>query len=782
MPRPAPNGRPRPQQTGKRRPRRTGWRRLVPTWRFTLFTSLGLAVLGVGLFALGLALVQVPDAHAQATRQSNTWLYSDGSLLTRTGETNRQSVPLDRISEAARNAAMAAEDRNFYHEGAVNPKGMFRAAVNTVTGGSTQGGSTITQQYVKNAYLNQKQTISRKVKELFIAVKVDATESKDDVLAAYLNTSYYGRGAYGIQAAAQAYFGVDADKLNAAQGAYLAALLNAPSAYDVATATENGKKRATERWNYVLDAMVQEKWLSAQDRAAITFPEVQAPRSAPGLSGQAGYLVNAATEYLTSHNVVTDAQLAQGGYTVKLSIDPKKQQALQDSVQQQLTDKLKPDTRKADAAAQAGAVSVDPKTGAVVALYGGTDATKHWVDNATRQDYQAGSTFKAIALAAALENRATTQSGRTITPDTVYDGTSRRPVVGGKGAPYAAPNEGDRSYGQVTLQQATDWSVNSVFTQLAQDTGLEKVRETAVALGLPADTPELTALPSIPLGTATPSVLDMAGVYATLDNGGKQISPWLVQSLEHGGEGIGLPEHKTNQAVSERTAQRVTSMLQGVVSDPGGTGWRAKDLGRPTAGKTGTTDDHRSVWFAGYTPELVTVVGLFGQDPTTGKQVSLSGTAGVAGAAGGQFPAQIWTAYMKSALAGQPVSSFPDPAADDSGAALYGPGGSGGRTPSSTPSSTPSGTRSTPSDTPSTPSVPSDPSSATSRRPDPTPTQGTSPTSSPTSTPTPRPTPTPTPKPTPTPTPKPTPSGEAVEADGAGAAAGARSGTGGGQG
>ncbi|MFJ8044828.1 transglycosylase domain-containing protein [Kitasatospora sp. NPDC096147] len=776
MPRPTPNGRlPRPQQTGKRRPRRTGWRRLVPTWRFALFSTLGCAVLGIGLFALGLALVQVPDAHAQATRQSNTWLYSDGSLLTRTGETNRQSVPLDRISEAARHAAMAAEDRNFYQEGAVNVKGMVRAAVNTATGGSTQGGSTITQQYVKNAYLNQKQTVSRKVKELFIAIKVDATETKDDVLAAYLNTSYYGRGAYGIQAAAQAYFGIDAKDLNPAQGAYLAVLLNAPSAYDVSTATENGKQRATDRWAYVMDAMVQEKWLSAEDRAAAAFPEVQAPKSSPGLSGQAGYLVNAATEYLTTNNVVTDAQLAQGGYTIKLSIDPKKQQALQDSVQQQLTDKLKPDTRKVDAATQAGAVSVDPKTGAVVALHGGADATKHWVDNATRQDYQAGSTFKAIALAAALESGATTQSGRTITPDTVYDGTSRRPVVGGKGTPYAPPNEGDRSYGQITLQQATDWSVNSAFAQLAQDTGLAKVRDTAIALGLPSGTPGLTADASVPLGVATPSVLDMAGVYATLDNGGRQITPWLVQSLERGGEGIGLPEHKTTQAVSERTAQRVTTMLQGVVSNPGGTGYRAKELGRPTAGKTGTTDGHRSVWFAGYTPELVTVVALFGQDPANGKQVSLSGTAGLAGAAGGQFPAQIWTAYMKSALAGQPVSSFGGSSAsdDDSSSAASSPStasspsasnGSSTRTP--TPSDAPGGgNRPTPSDTPSTPSGGA--SSATSQRPDPTPSR-TPPT--PTPTPTPSAKPTPTPKPTPTQSqtsaPKPTPTGGAVEETG----------------
>jgi membrane peptidoglycan carboxypeptidase len=722
--------------------RRTGWRRLIPTWRLTLVGSLACAVLGTGLFALGLVLVKVPDAHALATAQSNTWLYQDGTLLARTGQTNRQNVGLDKISQDAQHAALAAEDRDFYHEGAVNLKGLTRAALTTATGGSTQGGSTITQQYVKNTYLNQKQTVTRKVKELFIALKVDATETKDEVLTGYLNTSYYGRGAYGIQAAAQAYYGIDATQLNPAQGAYLAALLNAPSAYDVSTATPTGKQNATNRWNYVLDAMVQENWLSAADRAAITFPEVKEPKSSPGLAGQAGYLVTAATEYLTAHNVLTDAQLAQGGYTIKLTVDPKRQQDLDAAVRGQLVDRLKPDSRPVDAAAQAGAVSLDPKTGAVVALYGGQDATEHWIDNATRQDYQAGSTFKAIALAAALETGAETQAGRTVTPQTVYDGRSNRPVVGGRGTPYAPPNEGNKSYGQITLQQATDWSVNSAFAQLAQDTGLEKVRETAVALGLPADTPGLEAVASIALGSSTPSVLDMAGVYATLDNGGKQITPWLVKSLEYEGENVVLPAPKTTQAISEETARTVTSMLQGVVSDPGGTGYRAAELDRPAAGKTGTTDDAKSVWFAGYTPELVTTVALFGQDPVSGKQVSLDGTGGAPGAAGGNFPARIWTAYMAAALDGRPVTDFPEPRGRWSAGT------------SSTPSSTPSSSPSTPATAPSTPagqpSTPVEPDRSGS-----TPTPGPTPTRKPTPTPTPTPTWTPTPKP-PEPTREPT--------------------------
>ncbi|MFF7636649.1 transglycosylase domain-containing protein [Kitasatospora sp. NPDC008050] len=716
MPRPATRSLPR-RLLHSGHPRRRGWHRLVPTWRFSLFSTLAVLLLGAGFFALGVVLVKVPDAHAAATAQRNTWLYRDGTVLAQTGQTNRQSVPLDQISAEAQHAVLAAEDRGFYREGAVNPAALLRAGWNTATGKGAQGGSTITQQYVKNAYLTQEQTVSRKVKEIFIAIKVDATLDKQEILANYLNTTYYGRGAYGIQAAAQAYFGVDASKLDAAQGAYLATLLNAPSVYDVSTATEAGKRAATARWNYVLDGMVQEGWLSAADRPATTFPQVRAPQPALGLSGQAGYLVDAAKDYLVSHKLVDEAALAKGGYRITLSIDPARQADLQTAVQRQLTDKLDAAKRPGDGDIQAGAVSVDPKTGAVLAMYGGADYTQHFINNATRRDYQAGSTFKPIALAAALENGAKTQDGRTVTPDTVYDGANRRPVRGGSAKPpYAPPNEGEAEYGQITLRQATDWSVNTAFAQLAQDTGLEKVKQSAIALGLPADTNELNVVPSLPLGVSMPSVLDMAGVYATLDNDGQQQAPYLVQSLQLDGADVPLPPRQSSRAVSEQTARQVTDMLRGVVADQGGTGWRAKELGRPAAGKTGTTDGNRSAWFVGYTPEVVTSVAMFGEQAGTGKQVTLSGTAGGGRVNGGGYPAQIWTAYMKSALQGTPVGRFTPPgaiapdeaAADPSPTPSLRPGRPG-PSPSATPQrpdTSPDSRSQAPSPTPEVPSEP----------------------------------------------------------------------------
>ncbi len=197
------------------RARRTGWRRLVPTWRMVCGAFLVTALLVVGGFLLGYALVQIPAANALATQQANVYLYADGSVIARDGEVNRENVTLSQISEDAQHAILAAEDRDFYTESAVDPQAMIRGAWNTVTGKGKQSGSTITQQYVKNYYLRQEQTVTRKVKEFFIAIKLDRNQSKDEILEGYLNTSFFGRGAYGIQAAAHAYYDMDASELDA---------------------------------------------------------------------------------------------------------------------------------------------------------------------------------------------------------------------------------------------------------------------------------------------------------------------------------------------------------------------------------------------------------------------------------------------------------------------------------------------------------------------------------------------------------------------------------------
>ncbi|MFD3520556.1 transglycosylase domain-containing protein [Streptomyces sp. NPDC058653] len=634
---------------------RSGWRRIFPTWRMLLGGFLFCSLVLIGGFIAGYTLVQIPAANVAAVAQSNVYLYEDGSQLARDGEVNRENVPLSHIPQSVRRAVLAAEDRDFYNEPAIDPQGMVRAAWNTMTGKGTQGGSTITQQYVKNYYLAQEQTLVRKGKEFFIAIKLNREESKAQILEGYLNTSYFGRNAYGIQAAAQAYYGKDVQKIDTAEGAFLAALLNAPSAYDVALHPEN-MPQAEGRWNYVLDGMVKENWLSPDDRDAMVFPLPGKAKPSTGLSGQRGYIVQAVEDYLTNSEILDDNTLATGGYRITTTLQRPKQKALVDAVDQQVTSKVD-ERRAADRNVRVGGASIDPATGEVVAMYGGVDYTRQYVNNATRRDYQVGSTFKPFVFTAAVENGSHTQDGEQITPSTEYDGTNKRMVEGPDGAiGYDPANEDDVSYGPVSVSEATDKSVNAVYAQMAQDVGPGRVRDTAVRLGIPESTPDLTASPSIALGPATASVLDMAEAYATLANHGRHGTYTMVTKITKDGTTVELPRQKPTQAVSRQAADTTTAILRSVVE--GGTGTAAQAANRPAAGKTGTAEDDKAAWFAGYTPDLATVVAIMGADPVTARQKPLYGALGLARVNGGGPPAQIWGQFTAAALEGTDARDF----------------------------------------------------------------------------------------------------------------------------
>ncbi|MFE4966487.1 transglycosylase domain-containing protein [Streptomyces sp. NPDC056660] len=638
------------------RPKRTGLRRILPTWRMLLGTFVIGVLLLIGLFFLGYSMVKIPAANAFATKQSNVYLYADGSQLARDGEVNRENVDLSQVSADAQHAVLAAEDRDFYTESAVDPKAMLRAGWNTATGKGTQSGSTITQQYVKNYYLAQEQTVTRKVKEFFISIKLDRSESKDKILEGYLNTSYFGRNAYGIQAAAQAYYGMDATDLDPARAAYLAALVNAPSEYDVVAHPEN-KAAAVARWNYVLDGMVKKGWLDASKRQGMKFPMPKEQTASTGMSGQRGYLVEAVKSYLIKNKIVDSDALETGGYRITTTIEKNKQNAFVKAVDDKLISQLDKKNNKADNYVRAGGASVDPKTGKVVAMYGGIDYVKQYTNGATRGDFQVGSTFKPFVFASAVDNGSATQSGQTITPNTYYDGTDKRPVQGWSGGTYAPENEDEKSYGQITVRKATDLSVNAVYAQMAVDVGPSKVKQTAVDLGIPSDTKDLQPYPSIALGTATASVLDMAEAYATLANHGKHGTYTMVEKVtKDGTEEIKLPRSVTKQAISRQAADTTTSILQSVVEN--GTATAAQAAGRPAAGKTGTAEEDTAAWFAGYTPDLATVVSVMGQDPVTAAHKSLYGALGLARINGGGAPTEIWSQYTKAALEGVTASAF----------------------------------------------------------------------------------------------------------------------------
>ncbi|MFB7216779.1 transglycosylase domain-containing protein [Streptomyces sp. NPDC056227] len=634
---------------------RTGWRRAVPTWRMTLATLLVIALILIGGFIAGYQLVGIPPANPTATAQSNVYLYKDGSFIARDGEVNRQNIQLAQVPLSVQHAVLAAEDRNFYSERAVDIQAMARAGWNTLTGKGTQGGSTITQQFVKNYYLGQEQTVMRKAKEFFIAIKLNREVSKDQIFEGYLNTSYFGRNAYGIQAAAQAYYGKDIGDITTAEGAYLASLLNAPSAYDVVVHPEN-KAAAVARWNYVLDGMVKENWLSAPERATMRFPVPDKVKPATGLSGQRGYIVQAVKDYLTAHKIIDEKTLATGGHRITTTLEKRKQNALVKAVNDNVMSMTSKE-RPADRNVRVGGASINPSNGRVVAMYGGIDYTKQYVNNATRRDYQVGSTFKPFVFTSAVANRSTTQDGRRITPDTIYDGTNRRMVQGPNGPTgYAPANEDDIDYGPITVRAATDKSVNAVYAQMAEDVGPGNVEDTAIDLGIPKNTPDLTASPSIALGTATASVLDMTQAYATLANHGRHGTYTLVDKISKDAEELALPGRHTKRTVSREAADTTTAILQSVVEN--GSGTAAQGAGRPAAGKTGTAEEDKAAWFAGYTPNLATVIAVMGQDPDTGVQKPLYGALGLSRVNGSGAPAQTWAQYTGAALNGSSIKEF----------------------------------------------------------------------------------------------------------------------------
>ncbi|WUH93369.1 penicillin-binding protein [Streptomyces sp. NBC_00433] len=641
---------------GGGRPRRSGWRRLLPTWRVVIGTVLGGLVLLLGAFFVGYALVSIPDANAAAVAQSNVYYYADGKTeLARDGAVNRQNVSLAEVAETAQHAVLSAEDRNFYHESAVSPKAMVRAAWNTATGKGRQSGSTITQQYVKNYYLNQNQTASRKVKEFFIAIKLDRNVSKDQILEGYLNTSYYGRNAYGIQAASEAYFDENASELTTAQGAYLATLLNAPSEFDLAAHPESAPA-AKARWNYVLDGMVKEGWLTSSERHATQFPAIGKPKPVASKAGQRGYIIEAVNQYLDEHHIVDSDSLRLGGYRIVTSIQKPKEDAFVTAAQKNIYDQL--GHKAADKYVRAGGASIDPATGDVVALYGGIDYTKQYVSSATNATYPPGSTFKPVVLAAALQHGSKTQDGDPITPTTVYDGENKRPVVGPDGpVGYAPENEDRKNYGRINVTKAMDLSVNAVYAQMAQDVGTQKVVDTAHELGMPDDV-KIPTTPAMALGSFGASPLDMAQVYATLANHGKQVPYTLVLKVTKDGNDLTLPERDPRQTVSREAADTVTSVLRSVVESPHATATAAQDSGWPSAAKTGTAENDIAAWFAGYTPKLATVVAVLGMNPDTGKQEPLYHAMDQARINGGGPPGKVWASYTAAALRDVPVKDF----------------------------------------------------------------------------------------------------------------------------
>jgi membrane peptidoglycan carboxypeptidase len=682
----------------------------------------------VGMVGIAYAMVAVPDENKTATAQNNVYYWADGTQMVATGgAVNRQNITYDQIPLAMRYAVISAENKTFETDKGVDPMGITRALYNMAKGGETQGGSTITQQYVKNSMLDQSQTVSRKFKELFISIKVGAQKSKNDIITGYLNTSYFGRNAYGLQAAAQTYYGIDAEKLNPSQCAFLAALLKGPTYYDpigavnidpAATADSN-MARSKARWSWILDQEVRYGHMTAQERAKWTrYPMPLGLKVQAGMTGQVSYLVDTANHYVAQHSDITEDMLTHGGYQIYTTFEKDKVAALQKAVQNVRKAHIKPGgthlepdgKTDADTNVQYGAASVVPGDGKIVAIYGGEGYENHqFNNNADTSGIPVGSTFKPFVLAAAMTYGTDHSDGKPITPDSKYNADDELEirdhngnlVLNKDGSVFKQKNEDSTKWGYIPLSEAMQYSINSPFVQLGEDVGLDKVRNMAQAAGLlPSSFESLNA--SFSIGTSTPSAIRMADAYATFAESGRQVEPYSVTKVMHdGGEVPGFQKPKPKIAMDANVANNVTKVLENVVKK--GTGTKALELGRTVAGKTGTTDSPggtRSAWFVGYTEQYSTSVVMYREDTKKHELLPMAGTGGNSSVHGGDLPATIWTQYMKAALGNSPDTPFPP--AESIGAPQNEPGA-----PSPTPSMTTAPPTTAPATTPSVTTPPS---------------------------------------------------------------------------
>ena len=605
------------------------------------FLAAGYAFVG-GIFLFGFAYftVSIPDPNAYVNSQATIIQYADGSEIGRIGSENRTVVTLAEIPVQVRNAVMAAEDRNFYSNRAVSPIGIARAVWNNLRGGSLQGGSTITQQYAKTAFLTPERSIQRKIKELVIAIKLENQFTKDEILENYLNTIYFGRGSYGVQTASQVYFGTTVDKLTTAQAAVLASILRSPGLYDPGFKKEN-LPRLEKRFTYVIDGMVEAGWLEKEKAAKIKFPIINPRVTSGALAGPKGYVISWVERELNQLGF-TDEQLMIGGYIIKTTLVKDAQEAAVAAVNKEAP-------TKAPENLHIGLVAIRPGTGEILAMYGGQDYLKYQFNAATQGITSGGSSFKAFTLVAALEE------GIPLT--SVWNGDSPKVYDDGIGRPYQVNNYGSESWGNMSLLTATEKSVNTIYVPLGMKAGLEKVVDVARRAGIP-DSVEMIASPSVSLGAASPHVIDLANAYATFAAQGVYAQPFIINEVQGPNKGILYQGRVQAQEVFRKDVMADLTYALSRVTTSGTAAVVGSRVARPTAGKTGTSNDNASAWFNGYTPEVAASVAFYRDDATQ----SLNGIGGLTSVTGGSFPARIWAEFVKGYLKKAPVQEFPAPA------------------------------------------------------------------------------------------------------------------------
>ncbi|MBI4743487.1 MAG: PBP1A family penicillin-binding protein [Actinobacteria bacterium] len=620
----------------KARKRRSAHRgRLAKVFKFVSISILVffVAIIAALSIVVSTYLKEIPKISKESITEKaqTTKIYaSDGTLLTNLfAEQNRIVIPLSEIPASMQNAAIAVEDERFYEHKGVDLKAIIRATfINLRSGKVVEGGSTITQQYVKNSYVSQEKTLSRKIKEAFLAYQLERTLSKKEILEKYLNTIYFGQSIYGIETAAQTYFGKHAKELTLAESATLAGLIKSPNYYSPYINPEKSKQAR----NSVLKKMLKQKLITKEEsEKAMDAPLEAQPIKAP--KAIAPYFVEYIKQSLIDKYGAN--MVFKGGLRVYTTIDLKMQKIAEDAVSSILNKPNDP---------SASMVSVDPRTGYIKAMVGGENFETKKFNLAVQGKRQAGSSFKVFVLAAAIETG--------ISPSKVYQSSPLTIKLPGQDWEVHNYTEGSGG-GPMSLREATIKSVNAVFARLIMEVGPKNVVDIAKKMGI---TSQVDPNPSIALGGLKYGVssLEMASAYATLANGGIHHYPIGITKVTDSWNNT-IEEYKTEEkeAINPLVAYTVTDILKDVINY--GTGTKAK-IGRPAAGKTGTAQNYQDAWFVGYVPELSTSVWVGHPEG----QIPMTKVHGIR-VAGGTFPAQIWGKYMKKVLEDTPVSDFPKP-------------------------------------------------------------------------------------------------------------------------
>ena len=588
----------------------------------------GLAVAAGAIYALSRDLPSLDDLQRNPLAVNTTIYDRTGKVLIAElhGGENRVLVPTRDIPEVMKQATVAVEDERYYEHHGVDYQAVVRAMIlNLRAGGVVQGGSTITEQYVKNAYVGDERTYTRKLREAVLAWQLEDRWSKDQILGAYLNTVYYGAGAYGIEAAARTYFHKHASDLNVKEAALLAALPKFPSAYSPTT----DKKMATEQRNKVLQLMADQGYLTQRHAERLGASKLHVYQHPPDYNKSlADYFVSYVTKELTKH--YGSATVFDGGLKVTTSIDVK--------WQQEAIDIIKETTGPLDFGFKPSAalVAIDPANGYIRTMVGGLDYKKQQFNLVTQAKRQPGSAMKPFVLTTAVDQG--------MDPDTTYY-SSKSPIIIPMGL-YSEPWEvhGDGPGGPESVAAATTISDNVVFAQLSVDVGPENTVNMAHKMGI---TSPLDVVPSITLGTSGVTPLEMADAYATLAAYGIHHKPQaIVQVQLRNGKVDWKPKTKGKRAIPAGVASVVTQCLERVAS--AGTGAATGSFfPYPRAGKTGTTEDGADLWYCGYTPNLSAAVWMGDDDKRSAMPVY-----------GGDYPAPMWGKFFAAALKDKDHPSF----------------------------------------------------------------------------------------------------------------------------